>query len=122
MLALSCWQCSSRMCSGSWGVFLVMSDSVGSVPVGCVRGVWRLFLVVSFCCCCWWYFINPLRKILIVFLDKVTATARAALPIPTSVCSIHLCPNGVMAASVEGFLSCAQMLMQAVVHGAVRTQ
>ena len=44
-------------------------------------------------------------------------TTRAALPIPTSVCSISVCPNSAMAASVWGLLTCTQMLMHAIAHG-----
>ena len=36
-------------------------------------------------------------------MDKTIATPRAALPIPTNVCSIFVCPNYDMAASVVGF-------------------
>ena len=35
------------------------------------------------------------------YLDKATAAARAALPIPISVWSIFVCPNNDMAASVR---------------------
>ena len=44
-------------------------------------------------------------------LGKTTAAARAALPIPISVCSIGGCPNSGVAASVWDFLTCAQLLM-----------
>ena len=46
-----------------------------------------------------------------------TAAARAALPIRISVCSIFVCPNSGMAASVLGFLTCAQKLLQTIAHG-----
>ena len=32
---------------------------------------------------------------------KTSAAARAALPVPTSVCSVFVCPNNGMAASVR---------------------
>ena len=37
------------------------------------------------------------------YLRKITAAARAALPIPISVSSIFVCPNNSMAASVWDF-------------------
>ena len=39
------------------------------------------------------YFLSP-------YLGEAAAAARAALPVPTSVCSIFLCPNSGMTASV----------------------
>ena len=53
-----------------------------------------------------WCFIHPLRDIVALpaLMDKTAAAPRAALPIPTNVCSIFVCPNGYgMAASVMGF-------------------
>ena len=43
----------------------------------------------------------PCRKFGSPTLGKGTAAARAALPIPISVCSIFVCPNNGMAASVR---------------------
>ena len=42
----------------------------------------------------------PCRKLGSPSLKKVTAAARAVLPIPTHVCSIFVCPNNGMAVSV----------------------
>ena len=46
------------------------------------------------------YFINPLQTIWVVQLSKATETITAALPIPTSECSIFMCPNNGTVASV----------------------
>ena len=43
------------------------------------------------------------------YLDKDTAAARAALPIPASVCSIFVCSDNDMAANVWVFL-CVQTM------------
>ena len=53
-------------------------------------------------------------------LGKATAAARAALPIPISMCSIFVCPNNGMAASAWDFLTCEQISMR-LYTGAVRT-
>ena len=75
--------------------------------------------LMSFLC-----FVNPLREILEALPGYgTTAAARAALSIPIiSVCSIFVCLSNGMAASAFFFfffffLTCAQMLMRAIVHG-----
>ena len=46
-----------------------------------------------------WKFRSP-------YLGMATVAARAALPIPTSVCSIFMCPNSIMAVSFGIFNAC----------------
>ena len=48
-------------------------------------------------------FLCLLQEIPVTLPRKGTAAARAALPIPASVCSIFMCPNNGMAASVWDF-------------------
>ena len=50
-----------------------------------------------------WYFFVPLMEIRVALLWQGAAAARAALPIPISVCSIFVCPNNGMATSVLDF-------------------
>ena len=49
------------------------------------------------------YFFVPLMEIRVALLWQGTAAARAALPIPISVCSIFVCVNNGMATSVLEF-------------------
>ena len=49
-------------------------------------------------------------------LGKTTAATRAALPIPTSVCCIFMCPENGNSCQCLGFLTCVQMLMYATTH------
>ena len=51
-------------------------------------------------------------KIWSPYLDKATTPASAALPVPTSVCSIFVCSNSGMAANICDF----QLLMYAITH------
>ena len=47
----------------------------------------------------------------------------SAIPIPTNACSISVCPNNGVAATVTwGFLTCVHMLMHVIPPGAVGTQ
>ena len=111
-------------------------------PSSCTcRHLWRFIFVFASRVFCWriqrfffsvfflLVFINTSEILLKYFhdslvgkSDRVThrlhwAAARAALPIPASVCSISLCPNNGMAASVWSFLTCTQMLMHLIAHG-----
>ena len=51
------------------------------------------------------------------YLGKATAAARAALPISTSVCSVFRVSKQWNGCQCLGFLTCAQMLMQAIALG-----
>jgi len=51
------------------------------------------------------HFIAPGWKFGSLYMGKATAADRAALPIPTSVCSVFVCPNNGMAASVRDLTS-----------------
>ena len=57
-------------------------------------------------------------KIWSPYLDKATTPASAALPVPTSVCSIFVCSNSGMAANICDFHSCWCMRLHT---GSVRT-
>ena len=53
---------------------------------------------------------------------RLLAAARAALPIPTRVCSVFMCPNNQWhGCHCLGFLTCTLMLMHRLHAGAVRT-
>ena len=87
---------------------------VGSKPSPDENGLllllvgWLLFSLLSlfvFVCLfvfvvvvCWLVFVS--RRYVPAWVIKATAASRAALPIPTSVCSVFLCRNNGMAASV----------------------
>ena len=61
--------------------------------------------------------IIPRGKFGSAYLGKATTAERAALPIPSRVCGIFLCPDNGMAAGVWDFLTCTHMLMQAIAQG-----
>ena len=50
------------------------------------------------------------------YLDKATAAARAALPIPSRECGIFVSPNEWYGCQCLGSLKCAQMLKHAIAH------
>ena len=57
----------------------------------------------------------PCRKIGSLYQGKAIAATQAMLPILTRACSIFMCPNNGMVASV-GILTSTQMLMHATAH------
>ena len=72
----------------------------------CVRACARARVYVCVCVCvcvCVLVLLCPLREIRVAKPGYGTAAARAALPIPTGVCSIFVCANSGVAASVWDF-------------------
>ena len=66
-----------------------------------------LYHIKCVCCFCFFMMVSvlPCRlgEIQVALIGQGTAAARAALPIPISACSIFLCPDNGMAASVWDF-------------------
>ena len=63
------------------------------------------------------YILCSLQKTRVAITGYCTAAARAALPIPMGMCSIFVCPNNGIDASVWEFVNVpTQMLMHATAH------
>ena len=71
--------------------------------LGEIRSPVLFFFFLSFFLFIFYASFIPRGKVISPGLVKATAAARAALPIPTSVCSIFVCSNNRMAASVWDF-------------------
>ena len=62
-----------------------------------------------------------LQNIWVALPGYGTAAARAALPIPISVCSIFCVFKQWYGCQCVGFLTCAQMLMHVIAHGGLKS-
>ena len=62
----------------------------------------------------------PCGELRSLYLYTASATSKAALPIPTIVCSMLVCRNYRVGCQYWGFVACAQMLMHGNAHRGCR--